>query len=112
MVYRYPPLPALLFQFDGVRVFERIAGRGSWNPWERDGTIIIPELTSFPARPNVCQEINVESDVYRRRHRSLPGLGWPPNMFHRIIHQTSVTFVLSLVPAAFKCLAGPKAGLQ
>ncbi|KAI9769555.1 MAG: hypothetical protein M1840_004033 [Geoglossum simile] len=89
VVYRYPPLPAPIPQFDEARVFERVAGRGTWSIWEQDDTIIIPELFSFLAQlgPN----IDMEFDLYRHHHRSLPGrsrLGWLRNMFYSIIQQT------------------------
>ncbi|KAI9770494.1 MAG: hypothetical protein M1839_003175 [Geoglossum umbratile] len=88
-VYRYFPLPASVFQFNEVRVFERFAGRGTWSIWEQDGTIIIPELFSFLAE--LSPKIDMEFDLYRHHHCSLPGrsrLGWLRNMFYSIIQQT------------------------
>ncbi|KAI9777789.1 MAG: hypothetical protein M1839_008584 [Geoglossum umbratile] len=89
IVYRYPPLQAPIFQLDEVRVFERFAGPGTWSVWERDGTIIIPGLFSFLAQ--LTPEIDIEFDLYRHHHRSLPGrsrLGWLRNMFYSITQQT------------------------
>ncbi|KAH0545339.1 hypothetical protein FGG08_000638 [Glutinoglossum americanum] len=91
VVYRYHPIPPNIFRFDEIRVFERFAGRGSWGTWERDGTIIIPKLFRFLSRLDIRQKIDVEFDLYRHHHRSLPGrsrLGWLRNMFYSIIQQT------------------------
>jgi hypothetical protein len=88
-LYRYPPLPDPIFEFDEVQVFERFAGPGTWSIWEKDGTIIIPEAFSFLAQ--LTPEIDIEFDLYRHHHRSLPGrsfLGWLRNMYYSIIQQT------------------------
>ncbi|KAH0542465.1 hypothetical protein FGG08_003136 [Glutinoglossum americanum] len=91
VVYRYHPVPPKAFRFNETRVFERFAGPGSWGGWQRDGTIIIPRLFSFLSRPDIGRKIDVEFDLYRYHHRSLPGrsrLGWLRNMFYSIIQQT------------------------
>ncbi|KAH0537122.1 hypothetical protein FGG08_006055 [Glutinoglossum americanum] len=89
-VYRYAPVALPEFTFDAVRTFERFAGAGSWQIWQRDGTIVIGGVFNYLRQPSVMNSIDVEFAIYKHHHRNLSGrsrLGWLRNMFYSLIQQ-------------------------
>jgi hypothetical protein len=89
-VCRYPRLQEARFNFDPVQVFERHAGAGSWETWQRDGTINVAGLFSYLDQPDVREMIDVEFAIYRHHHHTPTGtsrLGWLRNMHHSLVQQ-------------------------
>jgi len=90
VVYRYPAIPPPDFQFDPHSIFRRFGGLDSWTAWERDGTIIIPDVFSYLNRPDLIAAIDTEFDMYRHHYRPVPGrpqMGFLRNMFYSLTQQ-------------------------
>ncbi|KAH0560064.1 hypothetical protein GP486_003419 [Trichoglossum hirsutum] len=71
------------FRFDAAQVFNRFAGKDSWDCWAQDGTLIIPSV--FNHLREVESEIQSEFDMYAFHLGEQPGLptmGWMRNMYH------------------------------
>ncbi|KAI9766744.1 MAG: hypothetical protein M1840_006388 [Geoglossum simile] len=78
------------FSFDEVQVFDRFAGSGSWQKWDRDGTINVGGVFSYLDLPDLWEMIDTEFGIYRHHHRTLPGtscLGWLRNMYYSLVQQ-------------------------
>ncbi|KAI9774031.1 MAG: hypothetical protein M1839_001916 [Geoglossum umbratile] len=89
-VYRYPPVTQPEFRFDETKVFERFAGTGAWQAWQRDGTMVIDGVFDYLDREDMGGSIDVEFAIYRHHHRNLSGrsrMGWLRNMFYSLIQQ-------------------------
>ena len=88
--FRFPPVQRPAFDFDAARVFERFGGEGSWETWQRDGTVNIPGVFAYLDREDVKGMIDKEFDIYKHHHRTPPGksrLGWRRNMYHSLVQQ-------------------------
>ena len=88
--FRFPPVQRPAFDFDPAPVLERFGGAGSWEAWQRDGTINVPGLFAYLGQEDVKGMIDQEFLVYRHHHRTpegKPRLGWLRNMYYSLIQQ-------------------------
>ena len=89
-VYQYSAVALPPFQLDCRRILERFAGPGSWEIWEKEGTLIIPNVFDFLNKPDILQIINQEFAMYQ--HHSIPKAGrprqgWCRNMYYSLVQQ-------------------------
>jgi hypothetical protein len=71
------------FNFDARQVFNRFAGRDSWQLWLEKGTLILPNI--FKYLQSAKSEIDTEFamyDFHLNRQPGLPTMGWMRNMYH------------------------------
>jgi hypothetical protein len=89
-IYRYEQVKEADFDFEAMQVFERFAGVGSWEEWQRDGTINIPGVFSYLEQAGLRGMIDEEFAIYRHHYHALEGkprLGWLRNMYYSLIQQ-------------------------
>jgi hypothetical protein len=58
--------------------------------WERDGTIIIPDIFSYLDQPDLTAAIDTEFEMYLHHYRPVPGrpqMGFLRNMFYSLTQQ-------------------------
>lgn len=89
-LYRYQPVPHHASHLDSPRILERFAGPGSWEKWEKEGTLIIPDVFAYLNEPDILQMIDQEFSMYQ--HHSIlksdrPRQGWCRNMYYSLIQQ-------------------------
>ena len=90
IVYRFPPLPPTPFRVHPQLIFTRFGGADSWATWQKDGTIILPDLFDHLQPLDLQSAIDVEFEMYRYHYRPVPGrpaMGFLRNMFHSLIQQ-------------------------
>lgn len=71
-------------------IFLRYGTPQSWDQWDLDGTIILPEIFTHLKATDICEFIKDEFNMYRHHYRPVPGrpqLGFLRNMFHALIQQ-------------------------
>lgn len=85
--FEVPPLiKGADFGFDAKEIFTRFAGPGAWEPWERDGTIILPGLFDYLAV--AAAEIDDEFEMYAfHQSQGTARMGWTRNMYHSGVQQ-------------------------
>jgi hypothetical protein len=90
VVYRYAPKFTPEFQIDSQAIFRRFAGHNAWITWDRDGTVILPDIFAYLNQPDIFAAIDTEFAMYRHPYRPVPGrpqMGFLRNMFYSLIQQ-------------------------
>jgi hypothetical protein len=94
------PTTGVDFDFDAKQVFQRFAGPGpdAWERWDKDGTIIIPDL--FDHLRVATAEFDEEFAMYAFHQSDTNGrMGWSRNMYHsgiqQVMYQDPVLYALT-----------------
>jgi hypothetical protein len=89
--FRFTAKPTTGFTFNAFAVMERIAGPGSWQKWQQDGNLLVPNLLSYlRSDSRLYNMIGKEFEMYEHHfqpHTSKPKMGFLRNMFFSLTQQ-------------------------
>ncbi|KAI9760825.1 MAG: hypothetical protein M4579_001455 [Chaenotheca gracillima] len=88
VLYRYRVGTSSAFEFDATSIFNRFLGADAWSTWQRDGSIVVPEVLSH-LEP-LQDRIDREFALYQHHSADISGrarMGWARNMVYSLIQQ-------------------------